>query len=366
MGFTTEKEACLALLLAAGGDLRRLKAAVKTHGSALVAINSPSLRARLRQGLSRPDNAIQVAQQLEQADSIGARWITPTDDDFPSLLEGHPLLCVRGTIPKGSSVAIVGTRQADEYGLAITHALAHALALSGVTVVSGAATGVDQAAHQAVLDAGGQTVAILGTGLLGSSSQNKNDFLDQIAESGAVVSEYLIGARGAQWTFPIRNILIAEMSQATIVVQAPGKSGALGTAKAAKAAGRPVFAVPGDIVHELSKGTNQLIADGNACLLSRPGELNSVLGIDGLQYAPWPSATRNQVLAKVSTGLGQSLTDAGRILDLLRSRGDLRSDQIEGQLSDLAAPIAELLLDLELKGQILRVAGDCYSLSKVG
>jgi DNA processing protein len=366
MEFTTEKEACLALLIAAGGDVRQLKAAVKTHRSALAAAHSPSLRARLKQGIDQPAIAQQVQQQMDLAHEFGARWITPSDEEFPVLLNDCPLLSVRGTLVNVQSVAIVGTRNADAYGLAISDALAKALASCGITVVSGAAAGIDESAHRAVIAASGQTVAVLGTGLMGERSDKKNEFLDEIAQNGAVVSEFLITAHGARWTFPLRNQVIAGMCYGTVVVQAGKKSGALLTARAAKTANRPVYAVPGDVVHPLSQGTNQLIASGDARILATLKDLSELTGKHDLQHAPWPSAARDQSVTPVSLGLGHSISETGLVLDLLQKNGELRSDQIEHFLPGLAIPVAELLLDLELKGQVMRVQGDCYAVNKEG
>jgi DNA processing protein len=364
--FTTEKEACLALLIAAGGDLRQLKAAVRTHGSGMAALTSESLRARLKQGVSRPDIADQVAAQIQSAADLGAQWLTSADREFPAGLTNHPLLCVRGDIPPAPSVAIVGTRDADSYGLSVARVLASALAAARVCVVSGAAAGVDQAAHLATLESGGQTLAVLGTGIGGESSADKRALLERIANQGAVVSEFLFSARGARWTFPMRNQLIAELSDATVVVQAPRKSGALITARYAAEAGRPVYAVPGDVVHALSQGTNALIKAGEAALLAHPSDLAESLSLDDLSYAPWPTTARGVAAPEPHRGLGHGLSVSGEVIELLRTAGELRSDQIAERLPDLKTPIAEVLLDLELKGQVFRLAGDCYGLKAGG
>jgi DNA processing protein len=174
------------------------------------------------------------------------------------------LLYVRGNLAtEGKRVAIVGSRDSDELGLRMARALGEGLARAGVEVVSGGARGVDAAAHAGALWGGGSTVAVLGCGIDQAYPAENRDLFDRIAAgSGAVVSELVPGSPPARPNFPRRNRIIAGLSDATVVVRAGSRSGALVTARDAFAAGRKVFAVRGPAADALSEGTELLLREG--------------------------------------------------------------------------------------------------------
>jgi DNA processing protein len=159
-------------------------------------------------------------------------------------------------------IAIVGTRQITEYGFEIATKLAMGLARSGAVVVSGLALGVDGTAHKGALKASGKTIAVIGCGLDYAYPATHTELKRLISKNGAVVSEYPPGIRPDKFTFPMRNRIIAGLSQGTVVVEAGRKSGALITAAYAAESDRDVFAVPGSIFSPMSEGTNRLIRDG--------------------------------------------------------------------------------------------------------
>ena len=174
-------------------------------------------------------------------------------------------LRVRGALerPGEHRVAIVGTRRADRYGLDLTAEIAGDLARAGVCVVSGGAEGIDAAAHQAALDAGGRTIAVLGTGLDVAYPAGHRALFERIVRSGgALVSEYEDGAPGARWTFPRRNRIVSALSEAVVVARAGARSGALITAERAREQGIPVLAVPGDVRQPGSAGPLALLRTG--------------------------------------------------------------------------------------------------------
>ena len=346
-----EIEARLALLISAGGSPVTARKAIARHGSGVAAVQSSSLAARLRSGLK--DARTKVDRELRTAEALGARWVVPQEG-----FDDACLLCVRGQWPDAPGVAVVGSRAADDYGLSIADALGCALAGCGLAVVSGAARGVDEAAHRAAIQEGGKTVAILGDGLGSTRSVEKQELLDRIAESGAVISESLTRARGSRYSFPDRNRLIASSSVATIVVQAAAKSGALHTARYAAAQGRPVFAVPGDVTSSLSAGANGLIQSGQASLLGHPRDLCAATGATALKHAQWPQGSRG-VAARAGAGMGLRLEPGSRVLDALAT-GSLGYEELSAALPGLAGELPTILLDLELKGQIRREAGDRY------
>lgn len=159
-------------------------------------------------------------------------------------------------------VAIVGTREASPYGLKVTTSLAHAFAEAGVGVVSGLARGVDSAAHRAALEAGGKTIAVMGTGVDVPYPAGHRGLHAAVAARGLVLSEAEPGTQAFRGCFPRRNRIIAALARVTIVVEAPYKSGAINTATWAMEAGRVVAAVPGPIDSPKSAGANLLLRDG--------------------------------------------------------------------------------------------------------
>jgi DNA processing protein len=174
------------------------------------------------------------------------------------------VLCVQGdpACLVGAAVAVVGTRECTAYGVAVARHLARALARRGVTVVSGLARGIDTHAHRAAVDAG-RTVAVLGHGLGSMAPPSNAPLRDRIArDGGLIVSAFPDDLAPARWTFPERNKWIAALSDATVVVEAPERSGALLTAAEAAAIGRDVYAVPAALGAAASAGCLQLLADG--------------------------------------------------------------------------------------------------------
>ena len=198
----------------------------------------------------------------------GIKVITWNDADYPKRLKSiehpPPVLYIKGIINTSdeNSVAIVGTRQPTSYGRQATSELASFLALNHVTVVSGLARGIDAIAHQQTLQHKGRTLAVLGNGVDVIYPSEHRALYEQIESEGALVSEFAPGTKPDGVNFPPRNRIISGLSQATVVIEAGEKSGALITAEFAAVQGREVFALPGQIFSPKSKGTNRLIRDG--------------------------------------------------------------------------------------------------------
>ena len=207
---------------------------------------------------------------LGDCQRLGLRVLTMQDADYPARLrnifEPPCVLYVKGTLPafdEEVAVAMVGTRACTPYGTSCAEKLAYGLARQGALVVSGAARGIDSAAHRGALRAGGVTVAVLGNGLDVVYPEENAGLYRDIAAAGALLSEYPPGTAAEGWHFPIRNRIISGLCLATVVVEAPlERSGALITANTALEQGRDVFAVPGPIDAPMSRGCNRLIADG--------------------------------------------------------------------------------------------------------
>jgi DNA processing protein len=276
----------------------------------------------------------------------GFRFIGRSEPRFPRLLrELHdppPGLFLRGSadveLLSEPAVAIVGARMCSSYGGQVARLLGRELAAAGLVVVSGLARGVDGEAHRGALEAGGATVGVLGCGIDRDYPAAHAHLARGICGTGLVVSEYAPGVEPAPWRFPSRNRIIAGLCQATIIVEARERSGALITADFALEAGREVFAVPGEITSTLSAGTNALLRLGATPLTSAA----DVLELFGLE------PTRSADLE-----LGD---DAASVLEAL-GREPAAADQL-GRLTGLnAAALATALAKLELVGAVAEADG---------
>lgn len=182
-----------------------------------------------------------------------------------------------GQLPQGHYVAIVGTRRPTDYGRQVTYQLASQLAKAGFIIVSGLALGIDGVAHQAAVEAGGKTVAVLGNGIGKVYPPSHKWLADKILETGgAIVSEYEPGVEPQKFTFPARNRIIAGLSLAVIVTEADASSGSLITANFALEQGRAVMAVPGNITSLRSAGPNNLIKSGALPVTDATDVLNAL------------------------------------------------------------------------------------------
>lgn len=217
----------------------------------------------------------------------GIAIITDEDDPYPELLrqsQGHPkALFTMGDLKSYDlAIAIVGSRRSTPYGKALASELGFEMAKAGIAIVSGAARGIDTAAHLGAIEAGGLTFAVLGCGIdIVYPPENKNLYRD-IASSGALISEYATGTVPYPSNFPARNRIVAGMCQGVVVVEAAEKSGALITVDFALDYGRDVFAVPGFIRNKTSRGTNGLIKQG-AYLVESANDIFEILGIETME-----------------------------------------------------------------------------------
>lgn len=199
----------------------------------------------------------------------GVSVVTIQDSDYPALLREipapPPLLTYRGTLPAGTCVAVVGTRGCTKYGTDVAKQLGRELAASGITVVSGLAYGIDAAAHAGAVEAGGKTVAVVGTGLAWDVvyPAEHRSLAEMILElGGSAISEHALRMPALPGHFPRRNRIVSGLCAATVVVEAGEKSGALLTAHLALEQNREVLAVPGPITSPSSAGTNRLLRRG--------------------------------------------------------------------------------------------------------
>ncbi|MCM8820632.1 MAG: DNA-processing protein DprA [Candidatus Omnitrophica bacterium] len=207
------------------------------------------------------------------------------DPSYPRLLKEIPnppvLLYVKGTLPSDNDVclAIVGTRNPSIYGMRMAEKFAEQLSLYGVVVVSGMARGIDTAAHKGTLKAGGKTVAVVGCGMRYCYPAENLSLSNEIAKTGAVITEFPSYIKPRPENFPQRNRIISGICRGVVVVEAGQKSGALITANLALEQGRDVFAIPGRADEITSKGTNQLLKEG-AILVESVDDLLEALNLE--------------------------------------------------------------------------------------
>ncbi len=239
---------------------------------------TPSARERLiHKKLGCP-----LERELELIHEFGCQIVTFYDAAYPPLLkeiDTPPLLLyVRGELkPEDAlSIALVGSRQAKDYGRRVSYQLSYQLAKRGLTVISGFAKGIDTCAHRGALEASGRTIAVMGNGLSLIYPAANSELVDKVIESGALISEFPMGMKPRSENFPRRNRIISGLTLGTVVVEASNRSGALITARLASEQGREVFAVPGEIFSELSTGTHRLI-DNGAKLISTVDDLLEAL-----------------------------------------------------------------------------------------
>ena len=267
-----ESEAMAVLVAAKGVGYGRREAALALAGSARAVLADPAAYgAQLGQaGVTALRRSMDAADaMLERLWEDGVHLLVRGSEGYPDLLAQtakppHLLYVLGGaSLFDQFPLAVVGTRRASGYGLRHTRAMAREMAAQGVCIVSGLALGIDGAAHEGALDAGGRTVAVLGSALDKMYPPENKDLMARILDmGGSVVSEYPPGTAPTRYSFLERNRIIAGLSLGVLVTEAPARSGALSTAQRALDEGREVFAIPGDIDRATSQLPNRLIAEG--------------------------------------------------------------------------------------------------------
>jgi DNA processing protein len=310
--------------------------------------------------LSSPDFAA-VDADLRWLEASGAVMIPCTAPEYPLLLaqteRAPPVLYVLGDarVLSSSQIAIVGSRNASSGGLATARSFAADLAHVGLTITSGLAIGIDSAAHEAALDAGGCTIAVCGCGLDFVYPRRNQRLAQRIREHGALISEFAPRTEPRAPHFPQRNRIISGLAIGTLVVEAAATSGSLITARHALEQGREVFAVPGSIHNPQSQGCHMLIRNG-ACLVSSAGEL----------LAELPNFLREQLLAPARVacvgGAEKSLEldkDYEMLLDALGFE-PASIDVLAARTGLPGESIASMLLILELQRRVAPHPGGRY------
>lgn len=276
--------------------------------------------------------------------------ITPGNPAYPARLKeirDYPKqLYYRGGISmlNRRCVAVVGSRTTTAYGRNTARAVARRLAQRGITVISGMAAGIDACAHEGTLAAGGNTAAVLGCGPDVCYPKQNQPLMNCLQKQGLLLSEYEPGTPPEYWRFPLRNRIISGLSEATVVVQARNRSGALITAELAAEQGREVFAVPGNIDSQYNLGTNKLIQEGVPPLI-RVDDLLDALGLSG---------------QKEKTMLAELTPLEQQVWQMIRERGELGLEEICIVLDDTPQRISPVLSVMEIKGFLHSAAGKFF------
>jgi DNA processing protein len=303
-----------------------------------------------------------VQAEVKQGRALGARLLVHGEPDYPQALaeipDAPPILWVMGdaALLNRPAVGMVGARNASSLGVRMARRLGAGLSEAGFTVISGLARGIDAAAHEAALEAAGKTVAVMAGGIDVIYPTENAALAAAIDAAGCRVSEHPPGLEPQARHFPLRNRIVAGLSQAVVVVEAAAKSGSLITAKAALDYGREVMAVPGHPFDARASGCNMLIRDG-ALLIRGPQDVLEALG------APTDSAPQPELRLPALAGPEapqRPLKEVALLHSMILNRlgpSPLAEDQLMRDLNVSPAQLAPELLTLELDGRIARQPG---------
>lgn len=355
------KVGLIALLGAAGIGNRRAAELLHMFGSLEAIASAPA--GEIAAAVNQPIGVGRAAQKAlkdrtkaealyRRAETYGARVVTIWEEEYPSRLRSIPdaplLIYLYGVASPlyDYSVAVVGTRAPSEYGRRMGFRLGSELAQAGVAVVSGMAAGIDSEAHLGALNAGGRTVAVLGTGVDIVYPSTNRKLYEKIAAQGVILSDYPPREGPTTYNFPARNRIISGMSLGVVIVEAGLKSGALITARTALEQGRELFAIPGPAGVPRSVGVNRLIKDGAAKMVESAQEVIEALRSP---LAPVMNVAAAIALPKLPAG-------EAKLYGLLET-GALAIDELIQRSGMGAVEVNQLLTAMQLKGLVRRMPG---------
>lgn len=349
----------LTLIPGVGGETQRILLKAFGMPEAVFSAGLPALAALLGPALAERllahDVAAQTDAALEWASQPGNAILTLADADYPQALldsaDPPTLLYLKGRreLLNQPMLAVVGSRNATTQGERDASAFARTLAEAGLTVVSGLALGIDAAAHRGAVDTGAGTVAVIGTGPDRLYPARNADLAREIAERGAILSEFSLGTPALAANFPRRNRIIAGLARGTLVVEAAPRSGSLITARLAAEAGREVFAIPGSIHAPQSRGCHQLIRQG-AKLVETAQDILEELG--------WTNTVQKEVGAGGTAAVAGSAAEE-RVLTALGA-APIDVESLAERCGLTAADLLAILLPMELGGRVALLPGGRY------
>ncbi|MFT4007548.1 MAG: DNA-processing protein DprA [Lacrimispora sp.] len=292
-------------------------------------------------------------KELEKVETKGIRFITPWDEEYPRRfldIYGYPMgIFCKGRLPEEErpAAAVVGARNCTNYGRQLASYMAGELSKAGVQIISGLASGIDGAAHQGALEAGGDTYGILGCGIDICYPRENYGLYEQLPVHGGILTEFMPGEAPKPCNFPMRNRIISGISDVILVMEAREKSGSLITANLGLEQGKEVFALPGRVTDPLSAGCNRLICDGAGVLLS-PDVV--------LEYFQLQRGKMLRVNEKNQNGLAKKEK-------MVYSCLDLQPKNLEEIVSISGLSVSDCisaLLELEISGHVLQTSHQYY------
>lgn len=349
--------------------------------ASLTEVVGPKLAERIR----AYRGVVDVDRQIMQLAQYGASLLTMDDPAYPlrlaEIYDPPLVLFTRGNLVEADhqAVALVGTRKPTAYGARMARNLAYELASRGITVVSGMAEGIDTAAHEGAMEAGGRTIAVLGCGVDIVYPPSNAELMHRIIQQGAVVSSFEMGVKPSKGHFPFRNRIISGLSMGTVVVEAPIGSGALITARNAAEQGREVYAVPGEAGAYNSRGPHALIREG-AKLVETAQDILVELDIEAanrLPARPASPAPRDVVAPPRRPAAPADGSPADRVagtpspaanvtpleravLDVLSNDGSFVDEIAAAARMSVSEALSSLTM-LELKGLVRQLSGKRFA-----
>jgi DNA processing protein len=298
-------------------------------------------------------------KEIEFIERYSIRHLFFLDEGYPLRLKqcvDSPLMLYfkgNGELNQKHIISVVGTRRATEYGKRICRDLIEGLASTGVLVVSGLAYGIDTMAHKSALDAGLSTVAVLGHGLDRIYPQLNRPLAGRIVNQGGLLTEFLSESNPDRENFPKRNRIVAGLADATIVIEAGVKGGALITAEIANSYNRDVFAVPGRIGDEVSEGCNNLIKTNRAALVQTAADIRYIMNWDTAPAVPVSS--QRELFVEMTN-------EEEKIVSVLRQNGECGLDTLCRETMLIPSKLASALLNLEFEGIVKCLPGKIFRL----
>lgn len=326
----------------------------------------PGIGAEMADTIRQWEHHIDLAEELRRVAAHGIELLTIEDSRYPpALREIHDpphLLFLKGALLDRDrhAIAVVGSRRASHYGRESAKRLSFQLAHAGITIVSGLARGIDTAAHEAALAAGGRTIAVLGSGIGKIYPPENAALAEKIAGSGAILSEFPVLYVPDKQSFPLRNRIVSGLSQGILVVEAPARSGALITASQAMEQGRSVYAVPGPIDRPGSEGCNRLIQDGAKLVIDSRDileEMDSLFSFDGGPDPVRKGPKSAEPPSQKFYALLETLDPVERAVLSAMGEDETTIDDIIERSKVSASAVSSTLLRLEMKRLIKALPG---------
>ncbi|HEY9283910.1 MAG TPA: DNA-processing protein DprA [Pyrinomonadaceae bacterium] len=353
---------------AAARLLERFGSAEGVYAALRAELERLRLRPEAVESIALRDRHEEAARELERVRELGADVLVLDDGTYPQLLReiaDPPItLYVRGAWAEcfeGPCVAVVGSRRCSTYGQNVATLLARELASRGVVIVSGLARGIDAAAHRGALEAGGRTVAVLGTGVDEVYPRDHKKLAAEILErGGALVSQFPLSTPPIPENFPYRNRIISGLSLGVVLVEAAENSGSLITARLAIEQNREVFAVPGNITSRNSFGTNYLIKGAGAKLVQQWQDVVAEFPAD-IAARILPPELKKETAAAAAATVPAGVSDEERaVLKLLSGDEAVHVDALSEATGRPVQELAGVLLGLEMRDLIRQLPGKCF------